>query len=131
MNKKGLVGKILLIVLAIFLIIGIYIGFTAYQAYSTIKSIQAEQPLIEADVQALQQGDCSKIEPIETRISNIKAKAESSCKNPLINYIVKKIEQIPIKCDNLSSFETQMTSQFAQIKSACANQTAGQIAALI
>jgi hypothetical protein len=123
MNKRGLIGKIFAVIGIVLFILLIIAGITAYQAYGLIKLTQAEKINLETNIQELQKGDCSRIPAIETSANKIKAKAESSCKNPIINYAVTKIQQIPVKCADLKSFEEQMQNSLTQIKNACNNNT--------
>jgi len=124
MKKKGLIGKIFICIGIIILVVGVIIGFTAYQTYDLYKTIMNEQPNIENNAEALQRGDCSKIPEINISIEKIKSKAESACKNPIIRYTVEKMQQVPVKCDKLSTIETQIQVDLSKLREACANLTA-------
>ncbi len=132
MDKRGLIGKIFLILGIIILIIGIILGITAYQIYSVYKTVQKEQIGLEQDVKALsEQRDCSKADSIQTRFQNIKNEATSACKNPIIKIGVKKFmadkpmnisgQNIAITCENLNILYEEITTQFKPIKDLCTN----------
>ena len=123
MNKKGLIGKILLILVGIILVLGVIVGITAYQIYGLVKTVQTEQVNIQADINAMSKGDCSKIPDLEVSISKIKDSAINACANPIINYAVERMQQIQIKCKDLSALDAQVQSNLAGIKGACANLT--------
>jgi len=124
MNKKGLIGTILLIILGIILIIGIIIGITAFQAYSLVKIVQQETPIIQSSMQQITGNyDCTKIPVAESSINRVMNEAKSACKNPIIEIVVEKINQIPIKCANLTTLESQVSSGLGQMKTYCSNQT--------
>lgn len=123
MNKKGLIGKIFAVIGIIFLIILIIAGITAYQVYSLVTEVQEKAPVIQENIKSLTNGDCTKVKPIETDINEIKTKATTACKNPLIKIAVQKIEQVPIKCDQLSTIDEQIASNLKPIKEICNNQT--------
>jgi aspartate carbamoyltransferase regulatory subunit len=142
MNKRGLIGKILLILGIIILIAGIIIGVTAYQGYSVFKVIQTEQKSIELnaqeialDLQSKKFGsqDCTKIDNIQNSAEKIKKETLGACKNPLINIIIKKVMEsrpiptptgnVTLSCDNLDPIYNQMQSFIIPIKTICNNQT--------
>ena len=123
MNKKGLIGKIFAVIGIIILIILIIAGITAYQAYDLYKTAMNEKTNVDSSIQQLQKGDCSKIADIENSAARIKSKANSACWNPIIRIAVAKMEQIPIKCNDLSAMENQMNQGLSQIKTICANET--------
>lgn len=122
-DKRGLIGKIFLVLGIVVLVLGIIIGVTAYQAYDLINTAKEEQTNMKNEIAGLQTGNCSKITSIETSLNQIVKKAKSACKNPLINYAVNKIKDMPIKCQNVTSLENQMQIGLAPVKAACANQT--------
>jgi len=122
MNKKGFWGKFFMFLVIIILIVLIIVGITAYQGYSLVKTIEQESPLIEQELQAAMQGDCTKLESVESRIANIYNKAKSTCKNPLIKISIERIEQIPIKCNQLDSLKQQFESTIGPLEDFCKNQ---------
>ena len=127
MNKKGLIGKILLIIgIIIFLLIG-FIAISAYQVYGLVNTVQTERVLIEQDVQDLAKGNCSKIIDIEVRLDRIQGKAESVCGNPLIRAGLSKVENPPFSCDDLGTVKTEMLTGLDKVKEACNNMTSGDI----
>ena len=127
MNKRGLIGKLFIIIIGVILLIGAIIGITVYQAYSLAKLVQQEQINIESSVDSLKKGDCSKLSELETSINKIKDNSKSACMNPIIKIAVEKMSQIPIKCGNLSSLDQQIETSLAEIKGACANLTAANM----
>ena len=127
MNKRGLVGKILLILGLIILVLGIIIGITAYQAYSLYTVVNEEALKINTSITEFQKGDCTQIDNILASANRIESKAISTCSNPIIRIAVDKMPQIPIKCTNITSLKSQMETAFAPIKSICANMTAANI----
>lgn len=123
MNKKGLIGKILLIIGIVFLIILLIAGFTAWQVYGLYKTSINEKAKIDESMKGLQEGNCSKAADLEASIIKIESRAKSACRNPIINFGVAKMQQIPIKCANLSEAAAQMKQPIQQIKDLCANST--------
>lgn len=132
MNKRGLLGKIFLIILIIILIIGAIIGITAYQAYNFYKTAQQEQEGINQDIKALsEQKDCAKVDSIQTRFLNIKSSADSACKNPIIRIGVQKFmadkpvsisgQNISVSCENLNAIYNEMTNQLNSVRESCSN----------
>lgn len=119
MNKRGLIGKIFAIIGIIFLVLILIVGISAYQIYNLVKEVQEKTPTIQENIKSLTNGDCTKIKPIESDINDIKSKATSACKNPLIKIAVQKLEQVPIKCDQLSEIDKQITNDLEPIKLAC------------
>jgi hypothetical protein len=123
MEKRALIGKIFLTILIIILIIITIAGITAYQAVSLLKLVQQETPQITSEVQLLASGDCSKISSIETRIDKIESEVTSACKNPLIKIAVEKMDQIPIKCNNIAQLKVNAQGNLTQVKELCNNKT--------
>ena len=127
----GLIGKIFATIGIIILIIILIMGITAWQAYSLVKIATTEGALIGKDLTeiaskgpALTKEDCAKVSEIETSTKKIKSKAQSSCKNPLIKIAIDNMQQVPIKCQDISTLDLQMTQGLAPIKAICANLTA-------
>ncbi len=123
MNKRGLVGKIFAVIGIIFLIILLVIGITIAQVYSLYSTVTEEIPNAETSIKSIQQGDCSKISNLEASITRVKSKANSACLNPLIKIGVDKMDQIPLKCKDISTFEEQFAPTINKIKETCNNQT--------
>jgi len=123
MNKKGLIGKIFAVIGIVFLILLLIAGITAYQVYNLVNEVKEKAPIIQENIKSLTNGDCTKVKLIESDINEIKIKATTACKNPLIKIAVQKIEQIPIKCDQLSTIDEQIASNLKPIKEICSNQT--------
>lgn len=126
----GLLGKIFAVIGIIILIILLIAGITAWQAYSLVKTAMAEGTVISKDVSEisskgpmLTKDDCAKVSEIEASAQKIKAKAESSCKNPIIRIAVDNMQQVAIKCQDIPTLESQMTQGLVPIKAICANLT--------
>jgi hypothetical protein len=122
-NKKGLIGKIFVALGIIILIILLIAGITAWQGYNFYKTATVEVNNMKIYSEKLTKGDCTQIKNIELSASKIKLKAQEACINPIINIAIDKMEQIPIKCNNLKELENQMLTQLAPIKELCNNQT--------
>jgi len=126
MDKKGLLGKIFLLLLIILIIILLVIGISAYQAYNLFKVVKAEGPTISSNINAMLLAgipDCSKINKTENSINIIYSEAKSTCKNPLIKMLVEKTEKIPIKCSQLSEYKASFEGNLTQVKRVCSNET--------
>jgi cytoskeletal protein RodZ len=123
MNKKGLLGKIFAVIGIIFLVIILMVGITAWQVYSLYLTVQEENLNVNDSITSFQSGDCSKILNIQTSMSNIKSKAQSTCLNPIIRITLDKIKQVPIKCKDASVIESQTTILTTKLQEACNNQT--------
>ena len=124
-DNRGLIGKIFAIIGILILSLIVIVLFTAYQAYSFFSYVQSEIPLIESDVKSLGSGNCSKINSIELRVSNIKSKAESRCKNPIIKIALSKIEEIPFNCDNLEEGYEMFLGEFDKFEELCILKESG------
>ncbi len=116
MNKRGLFGKIFL---GIILIILIFLGITAYQAYDLVNTVTSQVSEIENDVSALKGGDCSKISSIETRIILVESKVSSACKNPVINLASQNIEGLPANCLNYKTLRQEAEYSLNDAKKNC------------
>jgi hypothetical protein len=123
-KKRGLIGKIFLVIGIIFLVVLIIAGITVWQAYSLISAFKQETPKIQSNLEKLGNGDCSVVPEIEKGMNSISSKAKSACMNPIINIAVKNLAQIPIKCSNLPAFQSSIAGNMTMIKEACANITA-------
>lgn len=123
MNKKGLLGKIFLIIIILILIIIGIIAFTVWQAYSLVKTIQIEGNSIKDNLQLVLNGDCSKRANVQQSLDNLNEKTSNSCKNPVLNYVASKITQLPANCQTYPELETQMRSILALTENNCNNQT--------
>lgn len=122
MNKKGLWGKILLGVFIVIVLILIIIGVTAYQASQVIKVANEEVKSIQANAEILvNQANCSKLAEIETSVGKIESKVSSACKNPIIKIAVSKMENVPVKCENLTVLKADFENKFAEAKVYCEN----------
>jgi len=119
----GWIAKTFAVIGIILLILIIMVGITAYQAITLVKTVQTESSSIQANGEALAKGDCSKLNSIEASINNIKSKATSACWNPIIRIAVDKMDQVPIKCKDISALENNISQGISQIKAYCSNQT--------
>jgi hypothetical protein len=145
MNKKGLLGKILLALLAIILILGVILGIAINKGISAAKTIQTESKAMQDNLISLgedfqnkriSQG-CSKITLIENSFENIRKTTEDSCQNFILRFAMNKFmanQKIPgeivngtMSCDNIqTTFNTSyqmMQNQFTQLRTICNNQT--------
>jgi len=125
LNKKGLMGKIIMILLAVIIII---LVVTVWQAYSTIKVVTKEVPFITTSLTAIvakggsiNQTDCEAIPLAEASISRLKAKIISSCRNPILSAAIAKMPQMAIKCKDVPTLESGVTQTLNQLKTTCAN----------
>ncbi len=115
-KKKGLIGKIILIV---FILIIVVIGLTVYQVYDLVETISSQQSEIEQEISALVNGDCSKISSIETRVIVLESKVNSACKNPIIYLSAKNIKELPANCDNFKELKKQADEGLKIAKEKC------------
>jgi hypothetical protein len=115
-NKKGVVGKIILI---IFLVVLIFVLITGYQAYELVNSINFQKTEIEKEIVFLKQGDCSKISSIETRILILENKARSACKNPIIYFYSENYLEKTYRCSNIDSLMSEVEKQLKLPKELC------------
>ena len=120
----GWIAKTFAIIGVIILLIIVIAGITAYQVVSLIDTITVESESMGTNMEGLMKGNCSKIAPVEESFSKIKSKATSACFNPIIKIAVDKMNQVPIKCSNITTLENEMNKNLEQIKVYCANQTA-------
>jgi len=128
MNKKGLIGKIFLVIGILILIIGAIAGITAYQLYNLAMLAKEETAKIQEESAEINKGDCSKVQSIENRMNNLMNEAGSACKNPVIKYIFAKqtikTENLgTLNCDTLNQLKEQASSSMQEVKTLCANQT--------
>jgi hypothetical protein len=123
MNKRGLIGYILLSILGALIILGAIIGITVYQVVSFVGFVQEEVPLLESDIAALTKGDCSKTSAIELRFDNIKSESDSVCKNPLIRWGVSKADSLPFNCDNIETIYAGLLEDFDHVEEVCSQKS--------
>jgi len=120
----GWIAKTFVVIGLIILVVLIIAGITAYQVVSLVNTVTTESESMQGDMEGLMKGDCSKLSPIESSFNKIKSKAKSACFNPIIKIAVDKMDQVPIKCGNITTLENEMDKNLGQIKLYCANQTA-------
>ena len=141
MNKKGLIGKIFLIIGIIILIMGIIIGVSAYQGYRVYQVVVKEQAVMEENAKGLQEdmksnnmdGLCTKTTAMENSINQIKGEIKNACANPLIKSAVAKImksKQINLPsgtivpdCNNIGAVYDEALKNMKPLKDVCNNQT--------
>jgi hypothetical protein len=141
MNKKGLIGKILLIFAIILLIIGIIIGITIYQGYKVYKVVTEEQARIEENTKGMQEdiksnnieGVCTRVTTMETSINHIKGEVNGACANPIIKAVADQALQskqinlpsgsVSPNCDNIAAVYDEGLKSLKPIKDMCSNQT--------
>jgi hypothetical protein len=115
-----LIGKILLGILVIIALILIVVGFTIYQASGVIRVATEESAKIQNNSQLLvEQKDCSRLTDIEDSILKIESTYSGACKNPIFNFAVKRIESVPVKCENLSVLRNDFQKEFDDAKLYC------------
>ncbi|MCX6765261.1 MAG: hypothetical protein NT148_01850 [Candidatus Nealsonbacteria bacterium] len=129
MNKRGLIGKIILIVIVLIIAV---VAVTAWQIYSLVKVATQETPYLATTIASLtakgalvNQSDCDSIPQIEASVSKLKSSAESACANPLIATAVNKMQQVAIKCKDVSTLDSQFSTNIAKFfKNYCQNRNA-------
>lgn len=121
-NKKSLIGKILLGILALIIIIFIILGVSAYQASKVITVVREESTKIENASRLLaEQKDCSNLEKIETSFNIIEKEVSSACKNPALKIAISKVKEIPVKCDTLPELKRDFENKFSEVRTYCEN----------
>lgn len=141
MNKKGLIGKIFLVIGIILLIIIIILGITAMRGYKIYKAIMAEQSKITTTIYSLNKdiesenisGACEKLLIIKESSGKIKLEVNSACKNPIMKLGINKImanQQIPLSsgkitpsCANIDLIYNEAIKGIKPVEDVCNNQT--------
>jgi hypothetical protein len=122
MDKKGLIGKILLGILILVLIIFTVVGVTAYQASKVLSVVKEETSKIQHSSELLaEQKDCKQINEIETSVGKIEREVLSACKNPLLKFAISSVESIPVKCETLPTLKKDFENKFVEAKEYCEN----------
>lgn len=121
MNKSGSVFlKILAVAGIIFAIILIVAGITLYQAYGVIAVVREEGVKIENTLRLFaEQKDCARLTDIETSMKNIEKKVSSACKNPILSFTIKQMENIPVKCTILPELMSDFKNEVDKAKLYC------------
>jgi len=119
MSKKGLFGKILLIVGIVFLIIVTVIGITVYQVFGLVSILKDNSQMLQNDFTALAQGDCSKLPVVKTELQLINSKVLGACKNPLISYGISKMPQVPFTCSDMKKMYSMLQGNYSTIEETC------------
>lgn len=124
MDKRGLLGKIFLIIGILIILVIIVIVITIYQAISFLNIARVESLSISNNAALLIRGDCSRFKAIEDSALIVREKAKSTCKNPLIDWTSSKITSIPFNCKNITQTEEDLITYLATLKQICeSNQT--------
>lgn len=122
LNKKGLIGKILLGILTLIILILIILGISAYQASSVIKTVGEETTKIQTSSQLLvSQKDCARLNEIENSVLRIEKEVSNACKNPILKLAISKAEAVPVKCENLKELKMDFENKFKEAKNYCNN----------
>ncbi|MEI7718370.1 MAG: hypothetical protein WCI72_00765 [archaeon] len=121
-NKKGLIGKILLGVLALIIIIFVILGVSAYQASKVVTVVTEESAKIETSSRLLaEQRDCTQLNEIENSFKKIEKEVASACKNPVIKIAIGKIKEVPVKCETLPALKSDFDKKFSEARIYCEN----------
>ena len=120
MDKKAWIGAVLLIII---LIIVAVIVITFFQGYDLYKTVMSEKTNLDNNIAELQKGNCTKLPEVEASLAKIEAKATSACKNPILSMAVSSINNIPLRCKDMSDLKAQAEANLAQVKEICANNT--------
>lgn len=120
MNKKGLIGKILLGVLIIVIIVFIIIGVTVYQATKVVQVVREETVNIQKNSELLaEEKDCTHIEYINTSIERIETSVSGACRNLILKFAISKAESVPVKCETLPALKKDFENRFSEAKLYC------------
>jgi len=120
MKRASVLSKTLIIIGIILLIIFVVAFITIKQAYGVIRVVSEESTKIQNNSQLLvEQKDCTRLTDIENSIVRIEAEYSGACKNPILNFAVKQIDAVPVKCASLPSFIADFENKFNDIKSYC------------
>lgn len=119
-NKKAIVGKVILGgILAIVLFL-VYVGISINQGYNSVKTIEREQKNIEEGIRdILEINECEKTSKLEESKEIIFSEIDSSCKNPLISYVVGKVTILPFKCEDKEKFKEDLETKIRQFEDLC------------
>jgi len=105
---------ILLVLFLILTIIGAY-GYTKYQKVKPLLKLVNQQEQINADLNALARGDCSKLPAVEAKAAELAKGLSNSCSDKVLVYFIKKYSpQNPCIID-LDKLKTGLQ----QIKTVC------------
>lgn len=120
LNKRGLIGKILLGILVFVIIIFIVVGITIYQATQVIKVVQEETNKIQTSSNLLaQQKDCTQIIEIESGVGRIVSSVLGACKNPILKFAISRTGTVPVKCETLPALKKDFENKFTEAKLYC------------
>ena len=122
MNKKGLIGKIVIGILIVVVLILVIVGVSAYQASQVIKTVSEETVKIKTSSQLLaDQKDCTQLNEIETSVGKIEKSVSGACKNPILKFAISKAEAVPVKCDTLPDLKKDFENKFSEARTYCEN----------
>ena len=132
MKKRGFFTFTKVIALILILIITsiLVLGYMTYQQGKKLINIVRDINLRE-DIQALIDGDCSKVEVVEQRSQAVKEQLISSCKNPVLKSIIenqiKKEFEIESACNQINRLEELLIQNMEEIKNSCEEKNADKI----
>lgn len=140
-QKKDVgVGKKIFIALGIIILVAIiFIGFSAYQAYSVFKAIsdkstphsnlsgnstqsnssKIDSDSLEEDLQSFVDNDCSKFENIKADVELLESKILPACKNPLLRSTVNFVVNVPIDCHQIEEWCPAIKANYTQFEKNC------------
>ncbi len=125
---KGWVKVILIFLLVLVILIAGVVAY-GYITYTQIKgavSVVSDKSL-QQNLQALAEGDCSKLGTVETQMSDIKVKVKAACNNLIVKLAFSRgwvsdpnANKI---CTEINSPDNQIDKSLNMIKESCANKT--------
>jgi hypothetical protein len=122
MNKRALIGKILLGILTLIIIIFIILGISAYQASQVIKVVSEETVKIQSSSQLLANNrDCTQLNEIENSVGKIDKSVSKACKNPILSLVISKVKEVPVKCETLPDLKKDFEEKFSEARVYCEN----------
>ena len=99
---KMVIGKIVLVVLIILglgtLGVGIFVGISYYQATQVMELVNDNS--LKEDVNALANGDCSKLPTVELKLAELESKVNNACGNFLIKMTIASVTSYKSLCDD-------------------------------
>jgi len=125
LNKRAIVGKIILGILIAIVLFLIYVGMSIYQIYSSVGIVKDEILVIKGTAQeVLDTRDCEKVSVIYDSKDKIFKEFDSACSNPLLRYSIGKISVLPTKCDTLDEFRVNITADIVNFEELCIDSRA-------
>lgn len=119
-RRASVLSKTFIIVGIILLIIFVVVFITIKQAYGVMQIVLEESNNIQNNSQLLvEQKDCARLADIENSIIKIESEYSGACKNPILNFAVKQIDAVPVKCENLENFIADFENELNDAKTYC------------